>query len=144
VALIAARQQHSGAALVVLAGTATTIDQLDASGRFCGGVILPGLDLMQRALARHTADLPLARGQFCATPTNTDDAIVSGARQATLGAIERLAAPLCRPASADFCCLLSGGAAPQLAPHLDVPLRCIDNLVLEGLAVVASRAQQAI
>jgi type III pantothenate kinase len=31
-------------------------------------------------------------------------------------------------------CLLSGGAAAELAPHLDLPHRLIDNLVLEGLA----------
>ena len=30
-------------------------------------------------------------------------------------------------------CLLSGGAAPCLAPHLRLPLRQVDNLVLEGL-----------
>jgi type III pantothenate kinase len=41
-------------------------------------------------------------------------------------------------ASADFCVLLSGGAADALAPHLDLPLRCVDNLVLEGLARVAT------
>ena len=31
-------------------------------------------------------------------------------------------------------CLLNGGAAGSLAPLLDIPLRQVDNLVLEGLA----------
>jgi pantothenate kinase type III len=35
--------------------------------------------------------------------------------------------------------LLSGGATDMLAPHLDLPLRRVDNLVLEGLARVAAR-----
>jgi len=35
--------------LVVCAGTATTIDRLDASGLFRGGLILPGYDLMRAA-----------------------------------------------------------------------------------------------
>lgn len=156
-ALIGARALHTGSALVVMAGTATTIDTLDAAGVFRGGLILPGLDLMRRSLARNTADLPEARGSYRDIPANTDDAIVSGALHATLGAIERMAARICRPASADFCarrpasinslsrrpastdfiCLLSGGAADALAPHLGLPTLRVDNLVLEGLARAA-------
>lgn len=138
-ALIGARGMHAGDALVVMAGTATTIDMLDADSRFRGGLILPGLDLMRQSLARNTAGLPEARGTYSDMPTNTDDAIVSGALHATLGAIERMAEQACRPASADFCVLLSGGGAEALAPHLDLPLRRVDNLVLEGLARVAAR-----
>lgn len=137
-ALVGARGLHAGNALVVMAGTATTIDVLTADGHFRGGLILPGLELMQKALARNTAGLPEARGTYRDIPTNTDDAIASGTLQATLGAIERMHKALCRPASADFLCLLSGGAAEALAPHLDLPLLRVDNLVLEGLARVAA------
>jgi hypothetical protein len=34
----------------------------------------------------------------------------------------------------DALCLLSGGAAIELAPHMTLKHRLIDNLVLEGLA----------
>lgn len=134
-ALIGARSLHAGAALVVMAGTATTIDTLDAAGGFRGGLILPGLDLMRSALAHNTAGLPEAQGNYRTHPTNTGDAIISGALHATLGAIERMARHSFDHATgADFVCLLSGGAAATLAPHLDLPTRRIDNLVLEGLA----------
>lgn len=129
-ALIGARSLHPGSAVVVMAGTATTVDALDGNGMFRGGLILPGLKLMRAALARNTADLPHADGRYRPQPTNTDDAIVSGAIHATLGAIERIRATL----DGDAPCLLSGGAAGELAPHLDLPHRLIDNLVLEGLA----------
>jgi len=129
-ALIAARALHAGPSVVVMAGTATTIDALDDKGVFRGGLILPGLSLMRAALARNTADLPHAAGQYKAQPSNTDDAIVSGAIHATLGAIERMSATL----GEDALCLLSGGAATELAPHLDLRHRLVDNLVLEGLA----------
>ncbi len=135
-ALIGARSLHAGPALVVMAGTATTIDVLGADGNFSGGLILPGLDLMCKALARNTAGLPAARGQYRTPPTNTDDAIVSGALHATLGAIERMA---CRATSADLLVLLSGGAAGALLPHLELPFRHLDYLVLEGLARTAGR-----
>ncbi|MCX7149321.1 MAG: type III pantothenate kinase [Rhodocyclales bacterium] len=129
-ALIAARALHAGPCVVAMAGTATTIDALDDKGVFRGGLILPGLSLMRAALARNTADLPHAAGHYWSQPTNTDDAIVSGAIHATLGAIERMSATL----GEDALCLLSGGAAAELAPHLNLPHRLIDNLVLEGLA----------
>ena len=128
-ALIGARALHTGACVVVMAGTATTIDVMDDKGQFRGGLILPGLSLMRTALARNTADLPHAAGHYRASPTNTDDAIVSGAVHATLGAVERMRATL----GDETLCLLSGGAATELAPHLNRPQRLIDNLVLEGL-----------
>lgn len=129
-ALIGARSLHAGPAVVVMAGTATTMDLLDGTGRFLGGLILPGLALMRAALAHNTAGLPHAAGRYQSIPTNTDDAIVSGAIHATLGAIERMRATL----GEDALCLLSGGAAGELVPHLELPQRQIDNLVLEGLA----------
>ena len=130
-ALIGARSLHDGPALVVMAGTATTIDALDANGVFRGGLILPGLELMRQALARNTASLPVARGVFRELPTNTDDAIVSGCIAATLGAIERMARHL---DDGDLLCLISGGTAVALLPHLQLPQRHVDNLVLTGLA----------
>lgn len=135
-ALVGARALHAGHALVVTAGTATTIDVLTASGRFSGGLILPGIELMRRSLACNTAVLPEARGSYRDMPTNTDDAITSGILHATLGAVERMA---CRLASADFLCLLSGGGADLLQAHIDLPLIRVEHLVLEGLVRAAGR-----
>src|SRR5256714_7846820 len=70
-ALIGAWSILHGPCLVVTAGTATTADVLRGDGRFVGGVILPGIDLMKRSLARGTAELPLARGRFSVAPRNT-------------------------------------------------------------------------
>jgi type III pantothenate kinase len=128
-ALIGARALIGDACLVVCAGTATTIDLLNAEGVFLGGAILPGYDLMRQSLAQHTAQLPLAAGHFSEQPRNTMDAIVSGCLMAQAGAIERLYRQL--PAGAT--CILTGGAAPQLADHLALPVRRVENLVLQGL-----------
>jgi type III pantothenate kinase len=135
-ALIGARALHRGPALVVMSGTATTVDVLDREGRFHGGLILPGLALMREALAARTADLPAVSGEYRELPRNTFDAIASGCLQATAGAIERLFRPFF--GEPDALCLLSGGAAPTLVPHLALPLRTVDNLVLEGLARIAA------
>ncbi len=135
-ALIGARGLHPGAALVVMAGTATTVDVLDAAGCFRGGLILPGLGLMRRSLARDTADLPFADGHVEHFPRRTEDAIVSGCLEAQVGAIERMFGRL--DAGQDPLCLLGGGAAEAIAPHLSVRCRRVDNLVLDGLARIAA------
>lgn len=137
-ALIGARTLHAGPCLVVSAGTATTVDVLDAQGFFQGGLILPGEQLMRQSLARDTARLPLADGQPQEAPRSTDEAIVTGCLYAQAGAIERMFSRLAdRP---DALCLLAGGNAARIAPLLSIPLRRIDNLVLRGLAVAADGA----
>ena len=144
-ALLAARQLTRDACLVVMAGTATTVDGLDARGRFCGGLILPGLSLMRQALAGGTAQLPLAVGAYQPWPDNTDDAITTGSLLATAGAIAAQRAQL--EARAEMtgrgegvACLLSGGAAEALRPHIAGPLMVIPELVLEGVARFACAA----
>jgi len=131
-ALIAARQQVAGACLVVTCGTATTIDALSAQGEFLGGLILPGIDLMRKSLSHGAAQLPLAAGVVRDFPRNTADAIVSGAILATVATIEKQRRLLGENAS----CLLSGGAATLLQPHLASQTTLVDNLVLRGLQIL--------
>lgn len=138
-ALIGARALSSAPCLVVMAGTATTIDTLDGDGNFRGGLILPGSELMRRALARDTAGLLLADGHWAAEPRCTEDAIVSGVLEAQAGAVERAFARLAAPAAT---CLVSGGNAGTLLPLLAIPCREVPNLPLEGLLQI-SRAPAA-
>ena len=117
--------------MVVVCGTATTIDFLSADGVFKGGMILPGVGLMLRSLHEGTAALPDQDGDFFAYPTQTVDAIASGCQHAQAGAIERLFANEQR-VQPDVVCLLSGGAAGAVAPRLTIPFQLHDNLVIEG------------
>jgi type III pantothenate kinase len=133
-ALVGARALTASAVVVVMAGTATTVDSMDANGQFLGGLILPGIDLMLHSLARGTAALPFADGVYSPYPRCTDDAIVSGAIEAQAGAIERAFARLEDPAAA---CLLSGGNAERLGQYLVIPRLLTHNLPLEGLRRLA-------
>lgn len=139
-ALIGARYLQGGPCLVVMAGTATTVDLLTADGVFLGGLILPGVTLMQQSLARGTAQLPLADGRFTPQPRRTVDAIHSGCIQAQAGAICRMFRQI--EAEPGAICLLGGGAADSFAHLLEIPLRRIDNLVLAGLGVAATDASR--
>jgi type III pantothenate kinase len=134
--LIAAWHLVHGAALVINAGTAVTIDALDSDGVFRGGLILPGLALMASALVSGTAGLPAAPGAFAVFPDNTADAIASGALLAVGGAIDRMGAALVKCGAAPQI-VLSGGAAPAIAAQLSAPVLSVPHLVLEGLRIVA-------
>ena len=141
-ALIAAWQMVRAPCLVVNSGTATTIDALSAQGEFTGGLIVPGVELMQRSLAGATDGLDTAQGAYAAFPLNSADAIRSGAIQASCGAIERQYALL---DDDSVSLVLSGGAAAILRSSLNrklfkAPPRVVDNLVLRGLLVMAQEA----
>jgi type III pantothenate kinase len=136
-ALIAARAIHSsGPALVVNAGTATTVDMLSTDGRFLGGAILPGVELMRFVLHEHTGRLPMQEGKHRDTPRNTMDAIETGCRHAQAGAVERMYRVF-REMEAAPLCLVAGGAGRSLVDQLTMPRRYNENLVLEGLVHIA-------
>jgi type III pantothenate kinase len=97
-------------------------------------MILPGLGLMASSLARNTAQLPqIAPGSQLPDgfADNTDDAILTGCLAAQSGAIER-AYELHQAVE----CIISGGAAPYVAPQVPVPHRHVENIVLIGLQAV--------
>ena len=136
-ALIAAHHGERGHKLVVNAGTALTVDALTDDGHFLGGLIVPGPALMRRSLDRGTAGLRLTEGVYRNFPAATPDAITTGAIQAATGAIERMGSVMAHRGSPAARIVLSGGAAPEIAGHLHAPYAIHENLVLDGLALIA-------
>ncbi len=126
-------------ALVVMVGTAVTVDALDAEGHFLGGLILPGFGLMLRALEQGTAGLKVPTGEVVDFPTNSSDALMSGGANAISGAIERQARRLQQRTGQAPMLLMSGGAATKLAPITDLPFETEDALIFEGLLLIQSR-----
>ncbi len=126
-------------ALVVMVGTAVTVDALDADGHFLGGLILPGFGLMLRALEMGTAGLHVPTGEVVDFPTNTSDALMSGGANAIAGAIERQARRLQARTGAEPLLLMTGGAASKLAPITDLPFETVETLIFEGLLLMQSR-----
>jgi type III pantothenate kinase len=144
VALIGARHRvlamggEPRPALVVMVGTAVTVDALDASGKFLGGLILPGFGLMLRALEMGTAGLKAPTGEVVDFPTNTSDALMSGGAHSIAGAIERMHRRLLDKTGAEPVLLMSGGAAVKLAPITDLKFDTVDPLIFEGLLALQS------
>jgi type III pantothenate kinase len=135
--LVGARQVAASGAVVVSVGTAVTIDALTADGVFSGGLILPGVEAAREILSRKTAGIvvdPLAHYEVF--PTNTTNAVYSGALLAIAGAVERMYEAMGGP-SAGTELILTGGGADLVVPLVRPQPRVVPNLVLEGLLHIA-------
>ncbi len=154
---VAHADQASASYIVACAGTATTLDWVqcrEAIPEFMGGVIIPGIALMRRALAHQTAQLPdqspaqtaesdqleeSVRALLSLThwPQTTEDALAAGTWLTHLGVIENL----CRRVSPQT--LIISGGFGQLLQQAWQNQESVcqseyrDNLCLIGLAVYA-------
>lgn len=142
VAMIGARQRMLAAGparpmVIVMVGTAVTVEALDASGRFLGGFILPGHGIMLRALESGTAGLHVPTGDVREFPTNTSDALTSGGTFAIAGAIERMVQHVRQHCGAEPACYMTGGAGWKMAPHMSVGFELVESLIFDGLLVIA-------
>ena len=123
--------------VVVMVGTAVTVEAIDPNGHFLGGLILPGHGIMLRALESGTAGLHVPTGEVKAFPTNTSDALTSGGTFAIAGAIERMHRHLSERCGQAPLCYMTGGAGWKMAPSMTVPFELVDSLIFDGLQTLA-------
>ncbi len=124
--------------VVIDAGTAITVDLVDADGRFVGGSIFPGLRMMARALHDYTDGLPqveVAHG-VSLIGTDTGSAIRAGIFAAAFGGVDRMCRQLSAHAgrSEPLPIVATGGDSIVITDQLgadSVHLR--PDLVLEGI-----------
>lgn len=129
--------------IVVMVGTAVTVEAIDTSGKFLGGIILPGHGIMLRALESGTAGLHVPTGEVTTFPTNTSDALTSGGTFAIAGAVSRMWNQLERHCGEKPVGYMTGGAGWKMAPHITKPLELVDGLIFDGLLAIASHRTQA-
>ncbi len=122
--------------LVVMVGTAVTVDALDAEGRFLGGVIIPGHGIMLKALESGTAGLRVPTGEVRDFPLNTSDGLTSGGTFAITGAIETMQRRITKHCGSAPVTVMTGGAGWKVSPYLDIEHELIETLIFDGLLVL--------
>lgn len=137
--VVAAYREFQRPVMVVSAGTALTIDWVDAEGGHCGGYIIPGARLMAEALLRSTGRVRFDAMAILASirpGQTTDDCVHNGIALAFVGSV-RLALMQARASVGDIVLVLAGGDATALADLLggeEVFSR--PDLVLDGLRLL--------
>jgi len=125
--------------LVIDAGTAITYDFVDASGRYCGGNIAPGIRLRFDSLHQFTSKLPLVQPSetYLATGTSTETAIRGGVQMGILFEIEGYIQHY-KARNPDLKVILTGGDAFYFAEKLKNTIFAEPNLVPIGLNSILS------
>lgn len=128
-----------GPGLIILDfGTAITFDIVSKRSEYMGGLIAPGLKLMQEALHKKTALLPyveLARPQEIIgmdTVSSVRSGIVYGVASLCDGIISRLLARECR----GYKVIATGGDAHLIKPYAGAIATIDDFLILKGLCLI--------
>jgi type III pantothenate kinase len=140
VQVLGASALAAGAAIVVSAGTALTVDLSAADGGLLGGSIGIGLGLAAKALTVGADRLPLVdlKGAVPLPAPDTETAIRAGIVVGAAGAVERLVEAMRPdPATPVF---LTGADAAILSPHLRLVHRVHGGLGLLGVAIAVRRA----
>jgi len=131
---LAAYDRFRRACVVVDAGSAVTVDAVDAQGRFAGGAIAPGPGLMAEALARHTAQLPRVAVRRPDAPLgrDTQGAIEAGTYWGAVGLLAELIGRVAATLPAGAPVIGTGGWA-DLFPHVEAVNYYDEHLTLRGL-----------
>ncbi|HRQ64428.1 MAG TPA: type III pantothenate kinase [Xanthomonadaceae bacterium] len=135
-AMLGARRVHAGPCVVALAGTALTLDAVDAEGLHLGGLIVPGLGLQRRVLTEGPLFLRGSDAAPVLFADSTAHAVASGPAQALAALIKRFATAVTERCGAAPTVWLSGGDGGRLATLLTMPAKTHPELVLEGLASI--------
>lgn len=131
-ALLAAYAKNSDAVIVVDAGSAVTVDIVSAEAEHRGGYIVPGLQLMHRALWEGTDHIKVEQKQqldINSPGLATDEAVDKGCILSLVAMIESLVGQY------QARLIMTGGDAQLLRDALSIDSDLYPELVLEGLAI---------
>lgn len=151
--MIGARRQCREPFLLVAAGTAFTVDLVDATGQHLGGLIAPGHSMMIESLKTRTGNIAAAAAAADARccgifGLNTSGAIANGASHALAGLVgQAIHESVTR--CGDVHLFVHGGdagdvfeiVAMQFGSRLRAGVEPMHDAVLSGLAVLASSGE---
>ncbi|WP_404369063.1 type III pantothenate kinase [Sphingomonas sp. MMS24-J45] len=144
VTMIAAHAIHKGDLIVIDFGTATTLDVVDYTGAYKGGIIAPGINLSLDALVTAAAKLPRIAIEAPAdtsvigrdTVSQMQIGIFWGYVAMIEGLVARMKAEVGRPITV----VATGGLAILFEQHTTMFDAVEPDLTIQGLAILWDRA----
>lgn len=145
--VVGADRLYGTPAIVADFGTATTLSII-RDNTFIGGTIMPGLDMMARALNVYTSRLPLVDlmvgGEKIDLPgKDTRENIISGIIYGTAGAVERIISEIECRGGCQFNVVLTGGFSVIMARFIKRDFYLDPDLTLKGLRFIYERKDYA-
>lgn len=138
-ALIAAWDSFHAPCLVINVGTATTVDVISKLGVFLGGYILPGPFISKKCLVEATQITVTDDTLFQNFPKSTSGAINGGISLSLIAFVQKIKSIFLDTQGYPIeHCIFSGGAFHIIKPYIDFPYIEIDNIVLDGLLIIAT------
>ncbi len=143
VAMIGATAEFHTPLCVVDAGTALTIDGVDATGQHLGGVIAAGVALAEQSLNLRTSDIAGKREgsdeELTLFMDNTDGAVRAGALFSIVALVEKYVTEMSHRIERRPQVLVTGGDGERVRDKLSIPAQWVPDLVLRGLRAFAKR-----
>lgn len=137
-AMIAAYEKIQDAVIVVDCGTAVTVDAVNAEGEQLGGVILPGLTLMRDSLIQRAPGVMVEQAAWMEWPNNTGSGLWVGTQEGLRHSIMGIVKQIQERTASDTAVILTGGDARNVCGELSANWEIVDNLVLQGAAMMLS------
>ena len=144
VTMIAAHARHPGDLIVIDFGTATTLDVVDYTGAYKGGIIAPGINLSLDALVTAAAKLPRIAIEAPATSSvigrDTVSQMQIGIFWGYVAMIEGLVARMKAEVGRPITVVATGGLAILFEQHTTMFDVVEPDLTIQGLAILWDRA----
>jgi len=137
-ALIGAWSINQEATCIVDCGTAVTIDVLDDQGCHLGGMIVPGMELMQDSLTNQTDGILLDEDTEqdenpALLARDTGNAVMAGSVYAIVALIDRVRQDIEKELDVDLPLYLSGGDVDVIESLLSCESRFEPMLIFQGM-----------
>ncbi|HZC37831.1 MAG TPA: type III pantothenate kinase [Sphingomicrobium sp.] len=145
--VIAAHAKHPGDLIVIDFGTATTLDVVDSSGAYKGGIIAPGINLSLDALVSAAAKLPRIAIEAPVEATvigrTTESQMIIGIYWGYVAMLEGLTERIKRELGKPVRVVATGGLAALFDKHTNVFDAIEPDLTVQGLSLLYGIATSA-